>query len=101
VRFDLSARPLVDLQTGVVATFRGDPTRNESYLAYDEPLLAVADATVVSVVSDVPDQPPHVFPTGLRLDQYGGNQIILDLGARTNELPLAESTANHPLGPAR
>jgi hypothetical protein len=83
VRFDLSAQPLVDLQTGVVATFRGDPTRNESYLAYDEPLLAVADATVVSVVSDVPDQPPHVFPTGLRLDQYGGNQIVLDLGAGT------------------
>jgi hypothetical protein len=83
VRFDLSAQPLVDAQTGVAATFRGDPTRNENYLAYNQPLLAVADATVVSVVSDVPDQPPHVFPTGLRLDQYGGNQIILDLGAGT------------------
>jgi hypothetical protein len=83
VRFDLAANPLVDLQTGVVATFRGDPTRNESYLAYDQPLLAVADATVVAVVSDVPDQPPHVFPTGLRLDQYGGNSIVLDLGAGT------------------
>jgi hypothetical protein len=83
VRFDLSANPLVDLQTGVVATFRGDPTDNENYLAYDQPLLAVADATVIAVVTDVPDQPPHVFPTGLRLDQYGGNSIILDLGAGT------------------
>jgi hypothetical protein len=83
VRFDLSANPLVDLQTGFVATSRGDPTRNENYLAYDQPLLAVADATVAAVVSDVPDQPPHVFPTGLRLDQYGGNYVILDLGAGT------------------
>jgi hypothetical protein len=37
VRFDLSAQPLVDVQTGVVATFRGDPTRNEDYLAYNQP----------------------------------------------------------------
>ena len=29
------------------------------------------------MVSEVPDPPPHVFPTGLRLDQYGGNAIVL------------------------
>jgi hypothetical protein len=81
VRFDLTAHPLVDVQTGQMATSAGDRTRNESYFAYDQPLLAVADATVVSVVTDQPEARPHTFLTGLRLDQYGGNQVILDLGS--------------------
>jgi murein DD-endopeptidase MepM/ murein hydrolase activator NlpD len=86
VRFDLNARPLVDVQKGLEATSAGDRTRNESYLAYDQPLLAVADATVVSVVTDQPEATPQTLPTGLRLDQYGGNQVTLDLGSGGNAL---------------
>ena len=48
---------LARLATGVLPTFRGELTNNEDYLAYAEPVLAVADGTVVAVVSDVPDQP--------------------------------------------
>jgi hypothetical protein len=48
-RFDLSARPIVDLAKGTQADFRGDPTRNESYFSFDQPVLAVADATALGV----------------------------------------------------
>jgi hypothetical protein len=47
-RFDLGARPIVDLSAGTQATFRGDPTRNENYFTFDQPVIAVADATVVA-----------------------------------------------------
>jgi len=64
---------------GVVASVHGDPTKNESYLAYGEPLLAVADGTVVKVVTDVPDSTVGAPPT-LPLDQLGGNVVIIDIG---------------------
>lgn len=63
-----------------ISSHRGDPTRNESYLAYGEPLLAVADGTVVDVVSDVPDTPPLVPPVGLELSELGGNVVTIDIG---------------------
>jgi hypothetical protein len=78
-RFDLAARPIADLVNGVQATFRGDPTRNEDYFTFDQPVLAVADATVVSVVADMPEAPPHEFLT-LPLNDLGGNRMWLDLG---------------------
>ncbi|HEY3670151.1 MAG TPA: M23 family metallopeptidase [Acidimicrobiia bacterium] len=68
--------PTVD---GVV-TFHGDGTKNEDYLAFGAPLLAVADGTVVSVLSDVRDSTPQVAPTDLSLQQLGGNYVILDIG---------------------
>jgi hypothetical protein len=80
VRFDLTAPTLMDLERGEIATYRGDPTRAESYRAYDQPVLAVADATVVAVTSDMPDTPPRTVFTGTRLNQYGGNHIVLNLG---------------------
>jgi GNAT superfamily N-acetyltransferase len=83
VRFDLSAHPLIDLDRGQIATTTGDPTRNDNYLAYNQPVLAVADATVVAVTTDMPDRSPRTVADGLRLDQYGGNHIILDLGNHT------------------
>ena len=63
-----------------MATFHGDPTKNESYLAYGEPILSVADSTVVQVVSDQTDAPPHETLPGLRLDELGGNYVIVDIG---------------------
>ncbi len=71
-RVDPSAKPLVE--------FRGDPLKNESYLAFDQPLLAVANGTVVSVVSDKPDITPGTIPTGIPFEQLTGNTIVLDLG---------------------
>lgn len=78
-RFDLAARPLADLTRGTQATFAGDPARNEDYFTFGQPVLAVADATVVAVVGDMPEAPPHQFLT-LPLTDLGGNRVVLDLG---------------------
>jgi hypothetical protein len=78
-RYDLTVDPTT-LEDGLFPSFRGDPTENEDYLAYDEPLLAVADGTVVAVVSDIPDSEPHVAPTGLTLAELGGNVVTIDIG---------------------
>jgi hypothetical protein len=68
------------IDPSIPATYDGDPTRNESYLAFGEPLLAVADATVVSVVSDRPDITPRQLPQLEALSQATGNAVVLDLG---------------------
>ncbi|MHC1561274.1 M23 family metallopeptidase [Actinomycetospora sp. C-140] len=78
-RFDLRARPIVDLAAGTQATYAGDPARNESYFTFDQPVLAVADATVVAVVGDLPEAPPHQF-LPLPANDLGGNRVVLDLG---------------------
>ena len=57
-----------------------DPATNEAYLAYGEPLLAVADGTVVEVVDGRPEQVPQTDAQGLQLDEFGGNYLILDIG---------------------
>jgi hypothetical protein len=70
-----------DLLPGLtISTHSGDPTKNQSYLAYGEPLLAVADGTVVTVVSDVPDGVPQVAPIGIPVSQMGGNVVTIDIG---------------------
>lgn len=61
-------------------TFKGDGKRNEDYYGFGEPVLAVADATVVDVndeLADIPPQQPLPAPT---LPKAGGNHVILDLG---------------------
>jgi hypothetical protein len=68
------------LAQGVLPTFRGDPMKNEDYLAYGEPLLAVDAGTVTTVVSDTPDSTPSALPEGIALAELGGNQIIIDIG---------------------
>jgi Peptidase family M23 len=57
----------------------GDLTANESYAAYGQSVLAVADATVVAAVDQYPDQTPNT-PSAVSLDENAGNHIILDLG---------------------
>ncbi|MGA9278788.1 M23 family metallopeptidase [Ilumatobacter sp.] len=66
--------------TGLSPTFRGDPTDNEDYLAYGERVLAVADGTVVAVVSDTADSAPGVLPTGLDIAGMSGNYVSIDIG---------------------
>ena len=79
-RLDVTAEGLVDPASGRPATFDGDPASNENYLAYGQPLLAVADGTVVAVESGQPDAPPGARQPGLRLDQLGGNFVTIDIG---------------------
>lgn len=72
MRIDPSVTPLTQSS--------GDETKNESYLAYDAPLLAVADGTVVAVVSDMPDEAPGQATTDALIADMAGNRVIIDIG---------------------
>ena len=56
--------------------YDGDPKRAESWYGFDEPVLAPADGTVVSVSDVHPDEP--IGKTGVT-PSYG-NHIVLDIG---------------------
>jgi len=60
--------------------FTGDPTKVDSYRYFGAEVHAVGSGKVVSVVDDLPEQTPTKSPSGLPLDQYGGNHIVEDLG---------------------
>ncbi|OYD69877.1 peptidase M23-like protein [Rhodococcus sp. OK302] len=70
----------IDANNPGLSSSRGDGSKNEDYFAYDAPLLAVADGTVVAVVSDKQDEPPHQVNSNLTFDQLGGNYVIIDIG---------------------
>lgn len=56
----------------------GDPSVNESWPTYDQPVLAVADATVVRAADGFPDQIPDA-PEPVTIDEADGNFVILQL----------------------
>src|SRR5215210_5368928 len=56
--------------------YQGDPKRTESWYGFDEPVLAPADGTVVSVSDIHPDEP--IGKTGVTPPQ--GNHMVLDIG---------------------
>src|SRR5262249_12995442 len=60
----------------------GDPTKVESFLAYDQPVLAVANATVIETLDSLDDQVPGALPdpATITVANIDGNHIILDLG---------------------
>ncbi len=62
-------------------TFVGDPQENGSYLAYGEAVYAVADATVVAVRDDMPENVPGLMSRAVpvTLDTLAGNQVVLEL----------------------
>lgn len=60
--------------------FAGDKTKPESYPYFGTDIHAVADGKVVSVLDGLPEQVAGRSPTGLPLDQYGGNHIVQDIG---------------------
>ena len=60
--------------------YRGSATDVTSYNIYGKDVLAVADATVVSVIDDLPNQVPQSMPTNIAIEQADGNSIVLDLG---------------------
>jgi hypothetical protein len=51
-----------------------------SYTIFGREAIAVADATVVSVVDGLPEQTPGHYPQAIALDEADGNSVILDLG---------------------
>jgi hypothetical protein len=51
-----------------------------SYASYGEPVVAVADGTVVSAHDGEPDQVPGMLPTGMSAATAGGNAVVLDIG---------------------
>jgi Peptidase family M23 len=60
--------------------FTGEISRPESYPYFGADIHAVADGPVVGVVDGLPEQVAGRTPTGLRLEEYGGNHIVQDIG---------------------
>jgi hypothetical protein len=60
--------------------FSGDKANLQSYPYFGADIHAVADGPVVAIVDGLPEQVPGKNPTGLALDQYGGNHIVQDIG---------------------
>jgi Peptidase family M23 len=58
----------------------GDVSKLESYPYFGAGIRAVADGPVVAVLDGLPEQVPAKTPTGLPLEQYGGNHIVQDIG---------------------
>jgi hypothetical protein len=60
--------------------FRTDGKKSEDWLCYGVDALAVAPGTVVETMRDMPDEPPGVAPTSLKVSEIAGNHVLLDLG---------------------
>jgi murein DD-endopeptidase MepM/ murein hydrolase activator NlpD len=60
--------------------FDGPRNRLSSYDYYGAPVRAVADGPVVAVVDDLEEQTPGANPTGLPIDEFGGNHVVQDIG---------------------
>ena len=58
------------------ASHAGDGKELEDYYAWDQPILAPADGTVVTIVDGLPDQPPGSMDP----KNAAGNMVLLDLG---------------------
>ncbi|HLH21931.1 MAG TPA: M23 family metallopeptidase [Chloroflexota bacterium] len=61
----------------------GDPSRVENWVGYDQPVLAVADGTVIAVANDYDDQRPGALPdpaSFTTLESVDGNHVVLDIG---------------------
>ncbi|MDN3494866.1 M23 family metallopeptidase [Planococcus sp. APC 4015] len=52
----------------------------DSYPYFGSDIVAVGDGPIVSMRFDLPEQTPGGNPSGLTLDEYGGNHIVQDLG---------------------
>jgi hypothetical protein len=59
--------------------YQGPQEKVESYTIFGKPVLAVADAVVVSVTDGLQEQTPGKYPN-IALDEADGNSVILDLG---------------------
>lgn len=59
---------------------RGDGKTNADYYGFGAPVLAVADATVIDVLSRQADLVPNAPLPEPTLPEAGGNHVVLDLG---------------------
>ncbi len=73
----------------------GDPDANESYPTYDQPILAVADATVARAVNRYPDQIPNQQGP-ITLESASGNRVVLALGGGASPSTPTSSPAASP-----
>jgi murein DD-endopeptidase MepM/ murein hydrolase activator NlpD len=60
------------------ATYHGDPSKNEDYWVWGQPVLAPADGTVVAVVNDIAANTPGALPSDP--GDIAGNHIVLQIG---------------------
>jgi hypothetical protein len=60
--------------------YTGDREKLESYTIFGKPVIAVAEATVASVIDGLPEQTPGKYPVNISLEEADGNSVILDLG---------------------
>lgn len=83
----LSSRFAIDwMRLKSPQTSSGDEQDNRSYSSYDQPVLAVTDATVEAIRDGIAENVPGHFGTGklavvMSYDTIYGNMIILNLGA--------------------
>jgi hypothetical protein len=63
-------------------TWKGDQLKNESYYAYGNDALAVADGIVVEVKDGIPQNVPGANSRAvpITLETVGGNHVVLDIG---------------------
>ncbi len=62
------------------SVFTGDKSKPESYPYFGADIHAVADGPVVGSLDGLPEQIAGQSPTGLPLQEYGGNHIVQDIG---------------------
>ena len=60
--------------------YTGPQDKLGSYVIFGQPVLAVAEARVVSVIDGLPEQTPGRFPTSVPLAEADGNSVMVDLG---------------------
>jgi hypothetical protein len=84
----ISRRYAIDwMQVENGASFSGDVRDKRAYYSYGKPVVAVADATVVTARDGLPDNVPghndQFHPAvPITMDTVGGNSITLDIGGR-------------------
>ena len=60
--------------------WRGDPSKNESYVVFGDAVYSATSGVVVSTQNDLPENtPPNPLPN-LTVDNVLGNHVIVDIG---------------------
>ena len=59
--------------------YEGPKNRLSSYPYYGAKIRSVADGRVVGTRDDQPEQKPGQFPTGLALNDFGGNYVVVEI----------------------
>lgn len=64
-------------------SYTGDQHKNSSYHAYDVPILAVADGTIVTVKDGLPENVPHTAKraVAMTLVNTPGNHVVEEIGS--------------------